>query len=622
MTMAHDLIIDQYSPMAEGDKPLATWYAQGHSDGLGDRLLMFDNTSAPSWEILRFRPALGRDPKFEAALRERVERLTSFHHPAFPVVRPIKELGQGDGLAVVSTYAPGMRLSEALKKPRGAAFAVRMLRQLVPALAALQQHGPGIAHGLLDVDRIVVTAQGRLTIREHMVGSALGSLELSAARLWGEFGILASPIRTTTPTLDGRSDIIQMGLVVLSLMAGRRIGPDEYPDKVEQLLDEIADRSARHARVIFQPLRYWLERALQLDDYNFESAEDANEALPELRDDSERGDDYLASLGPHTRETAEAVNLLDDGSEWRQGRRGPHLIGPKREEIQEPQMSTPVIAGDVPVAQNDRARKSGKPGPRVMWTADWFRWAAMAVAVVSIGEAVLIVRLLYKRPTPAPPTVAAVLIDSPQPGANVLVDDLPVGVTPLELKVGDRVKSIRVLPANPVIQQVTEPESTIEADKRSATKPDSRLAGVQGTSGSQRTGAFRLSSPIEVHVLDGERVLGSSAEGPIVATAGRHEFEFVNTTIGYRERKFIDVKPGQITSMSVSLPNGTLNINAVPWASVWIDGNSVGETPLGNLSIALGEHEIVFRHPQLGERRERTVVRADGATRVSVNLQR
>ena len=44
-------------------------------------------------------------------------------------------------LAVVSTYAPGMRLSEALKKPRGAAFAMRMLRQLMPALAALQQHG-------------------------------------------------------------------------------------------------------------------------------------------------------------------------------------------------------------------------------------------------------------------------------------------------------------------------------------------------------------------------------------------------------------------------------------------------------------------------------------------------
>ena len=61
---------------------------------------------------------------------------------------------------------------------------------------------------------------------------------------------------------------------------------------------------------------------------------------------------------------------------------------------------------------------------------------------------------------------------------------------------------------------------------------------------------------------------------------------------------------------------------ATPWASIWIDGSPYGETPLGNLSIAPGEHEIVFRHPQLGERRERTLVRPDTAARVAVNLQR
>jgi len=36
-----------------------------------------------------------------------------------------------------------------------------------------------------------------------------------------------------------------------------------------------------------------------------------------------------------------------------------------------------------------------------------------------------------------------------------------------------------------------------------------------------------------------------------------------------------------------------VNINATPWAEVWIDGKSFGETPLGNISVAPGEHEIV-----------------------------
>jgi len=55
---------------------------------------------------------------------------------------------------------------------------------------------------------------------------------------------------------------------------------------------------------------------------------------------------------------------------------------------------------------------------------------------------------------------------------------------------------------------------------------------------------------------------------------------------------------------------------------VWIDGNSVGETPIGNLSVVPGEHEVVFRHPELGERRQKTMVRAGAETRVAVNLEK
>ena len=138
MNQAHDLLLDQFPPEPGNDKRLTTWYAQGQSDGFGDRLLMFDNTNPPSWEILRFRPIWRR-----AALRRRAARASgavgAFQHDAFPLVRPIKRLGHDDGLAVVSTYSGGASLSEALKKPRSAEFALRIIRQLVPALAALQQ---------------------------------------------------------------------------------------------------------------------------------------------------------------------------------------------------------------------------------------------------------------------------------------------------------------------------------------------------------------------------------------------------------------------------------------------------------------------------------------------------
>jgi len=586
MSVSHDLIIDQLSPELGGEPHLATWYTQGHSDGLGDRLLMFDNTSAPSWEILRFKPALARDARFEAGLRGQMEQLASFHHPAFPLVRPLNGLGHEDGLAVVSTYAAGLPLSEAIKRPRSAAFAVRLLHQLAPALSAFQQHAPGMFHGALDADHIVVTANGRLTIREHMVGAALAALGLSPENLWSDFRIVASPSTGGAgPVLDARTDVIQLGLVVLSLMAGRRIGPDEYPDKIEGLLDELSERSGRHALVLFQSLRYWLERALQLDEYMFESAQDASDALSDLRDTADRSDD-VASVGATLPGMPDAAVALDGGESWPSSRLRPQLVVATPTEA-DGESSAPesVLAG--------AAAHQPSPAPRGR-IAGVMRWAAIAVGVVAVGEAAFIGRLLLVRDVVGPPTAPPVAIDS----------------TPIRL-----LPTVGVIPGDP---RGSEAAAPVEA--KGTTLKVGGAAALPTVSA--RNGGFRLVSPIEVHVIDNERVLGSSTDGPIVAPAGRHEFEFVNSAIGYRMRRVVEIKPGQITPVSVPMPNGSLNVNAVPWAAVWIDGNSFGETPLGNLSIPAGEHEIVFRHPQLGERREKTMVRADVATRVTVNLQR
>ena len=137
-----------------------------------------------------------------------------------------------------------------------------------------------------------------------------------------------------------------------------------------------------------------------------------------------------------------------------------------------------------------------------------------------------------------------------------------------------------------------------------------------------KSGGIRLVTGIEVQVLDGDRVLGSSADGPIVAGVGRREFEMVNSALGYRTRQIIEIKPGEITSVSLTRPNGQLNVNAVPWADVSIDGKRIGETPLANVAIPIGEHEIVFRHPNLGEQRRTVVVRFDTPTRISADLRR
>jgi len=137
-----------------------------------------------------------------------------------------------------------------------------------------------------------------------------------------------------------------------------------------------------------------------------------------------------------------------------------------------------------------------------------------------------------------------------------------------------------------------------------------------------RSTGFTISSPLELQVYEGERLLGSTSDGIINAPPGRREVDLVNTRVGYRARQTVYVRPGTIASIGVALPSGRVSVNAAPWAEVFIDGKSVGETPLGNLSVPIGEHEFVFRHPQLGERRQTATVRADGVTRVTADLQR
>jgi len=116
-------------------------------------------------------------------------------------------------------------------------------------------------------------------------------------------------------------------------------------------------------------------------------------------------------------------------------------------------------------------------------------------------------------------------------------------------------------------------------------------------------------------------MIGTSDTDKIMMAAGRHDVELVNETLGYRATRSVQVPPGKVAGLSVDMPQGTININAAPWAEVWIDGRRVGETPIGNLPISIGSHEVVFRHPQLGEKRQAVSVTLNAPVRLSIDMK-
>jgi hypothetical protein len=215
---------------------------------------------------------------------------------------------------------------------------------------------------------------------------------------------------------------------------------------------------------------------------------------------------------------------------------------------------------------------------------------------------------------PETPSTGSLLIQSDPPGAKVTVDGVAHGVAPVsvaDLAPGDHEVVLQAEEGAPVRQHVV-----IQAGVTSSV-----LAPVATASAGPVSGWLSVKSPVAIDIVEGGRLLGSTETDRIMMTAGRHELDLVNETLGYRSHRVVQVPPGKVQPLAIELPQGVINLNAAPWAEVFIDGRRVGETPIGNLPVAIGPHEIVFRHPQLGEKRQAVSVTLNAPVRLSVDMK-
>jgi hypothetical protein len=134
-------------------------------------------------------------------------------------------------------------------------------------------------------------------------------------------------------------------------------------------------------------------------------------------------------------------------------------------------------------------------------------------------------------------------------------------------------------------------------------------------------GTLVVVAPFQVDVSEKGQALGRGDAGGVSLEVGTHTLDLVNAELGFRTSQTVSVRAGQTVSVQPTVPRGTANLNATPWAEVYIDGERVGETPLGNVSLAIGPHRVEFRHPQLGGQMRTLVVTTQGTARLSVELK-
>jgi hypothetical protein len=251
------------------------------------------------------------------------------------------------------------------------------------------------------------------------------------------------------------------------------------------------------------------------------------------------------------------------------------------------------------------------PGPHDIAVGAGAQVLRRSVTVTSGGDS----RMFFELPRGTESAAAAVgglQVDTEPPGATVQIDGEARGVTPLtvaDLAAGDHVVVVQGT-GEPVTRAVTVHEGVVASLVVSLTRPGAFAAGWLAISG------------VPVQIMERGTLLGSSETPRLLIPAGSHVLEFTNAALGYHVTRTVQVVAGQTVSITLEAPQGTLSINALPWAEVWVDGQPAGETPIGNLALPIGQHELLFRHPELGEQRKTVTVGALAPVRIGVDLRK
>jgi hypothetical protein len=223
--------------------------------------------------------------------------------------------------------------------------------------------------------------------------------------------------------------------------------------------------------------------------------------------------------------------------------------------------------------------------------------------------------------------VGTATITSEPAGALVFEGDRQLGTTPLELSlpVGTHDVVIRLGDDRHVLSLGIDTKTVLAAHVvLAAPRPTAAVeaAASRTSSAGPVAGWLGLDVPIELTIREGGDVVGTTLADRVMLAAGRQALEFSSEELEYRAVLDVDVRPGRITPVTVPVPNGSLSVSAWPWATVFVGGQEVGNTPIADLRLPIGRHEVVWRHPELGERRETVVVGARTPARAGVDFYR
>ena len=589
------------------------------ADGFGRRVVRIESAEAAPTEHLLLSPAMATHPAFAAALGERVARLNGRRLTAYARVQRLDGDGPG-GVSVVSEYVKGWRLADLLDVAESENLTIDigvvmlLLRQLLPTAALLSTQIRDAASGALGPEHLLLTAQGRLVLTDYVFGPAIDALDWDAEQLWTRLRI-ATPPGATVKAVSQRGDVVQVGVTVLSLVSGRRLRDDEFPERLGDLVSSARQKTPAIIDAPLSPgLRDWLMRALQLAPKSFEKLFDAQMALERLLSTDAA---LLAQPAELDQAVARferfmpAVELPPPPRELPLLEAPPPDLVPLAVAFDRPAPvkavvpASPSVAAD-PVADTDAnasvpTRKSGvrrKKGEAVVAAVA----APSPVAATVPGE--------WPEPVTADTPEVVLPAAVPEPSIALVSEATPVPVAPVVAFTPPAVRWNDTPTAEP--EPLSEPV-VIEAETpwwRSARM----VAALVAVAVAQTAFiSWMATRPTENLGGDGELVVQSRPEGATVVIDDREHgvtpltvrvspgTHVLQVRAGSAEPRVIPlqiragVQPAQYVELQGVATTGVLEVRSEPSkARVTIDGRERGSTPLTLRDVAPGDYQVVL----------------------------
>jgi hypothetical protein len=211
-------------------------------------------------------------------------------------------------------------------------------------------------------------------------------------------------------------------------------------------------------------------------------------------------------------------------------------------------------------------------------------------------------------PTNAAPAVSAggagrLQVESSPTGAHVSIDGRERGVTPL---------TIDGLTVGPHQVIVHGSDGSVQRTVAINAGETAQL------SESIYAGWLHVAAPFEVELSEGTKSIRLDDSNQVLLPPGPHDVRFENRTLGLRQVRHVDIRPGETTAISLERPMSHITVTSSEPATVSIDGQPAGQTPLTDFAVAIGSRDVtvtsasgVVRHQTITLKVESSTIDVD-----------